>query len=273
MSKEPAMTDYFFDSRDEFARLQLQARVWEPSAEAMLDQIGIAPGSSCADLGCGAMGILGPLARRAGPSGRVVGIDRDETHLTAARAYVEQEGLTNVELQQQDVTATGLPRGAFDLVHTRFVFPHVASPPALFGEMMALAKPGAVIAIEEPDQRSWNFYPPCPHWPRLIRLVEDTFALRSDINFGRQTFAMLRQAGLTGVQVRAAVVALQNRHPYMGMITIGARAMRDRMIEAGLTTDAELETLLSAVEDCANDPERIQITFTVIQVWGRKPLS
>ena len=35
------MTDYFFDSRDEFARLQLQARVWEPSAEAMLDQIGL----------------------------------------------------------------------------------------------------------------------------------------------------------------------------------------------------------------------------------------
>ena len=44
----------------ELERLQLQARVWEPDAEVMLDQIGLQAGWRCLDLGCGAMGILGP---------------------------------------------------------------------------------------------------------------------------------------------------------------------------------------------------------------------
>lgn len=74
----------------------MQARVWEPAAERLLDDIGIAPGWRCLDLGCGSMGILGPLSRRVGPAGQVVGIDRDAQQLAAARAYVDQERLTNV---------------------------------------------------------------------------------------------------------------------------------------------------------------------------------
>ena len=71
----------------ELERLQLQARVWEPEAEAMLDRIGLAPGARCIDLACGAMGILRPLSRRVGPSGRVVGVDLDAKQLAGARAF------------------------------------------------------------------------------------------------------------------------------------------------------------------------------------------
>jgi hypothetical protein len=50
----------------ELERLRLQARVWEPETERWLDEIGIQQGWACADLGCGAMGIIGPLSRRVG---------------------------------------------------------------------------------------------------------------------------------------------------------------------------------------------------------------
>ena len=53
----------------ELERLRLQARVWEPTAEQLLDEIGITPGSRCLDLACGGVGILGSLSRRVGPSG------------------------------------------------------------------------------------------------------------------------------------------------------------------------------------------------------------
>src|SRR5262249_44564216 len=42
-------------------RLRLQARVWEAETEAWLDHMGPITGWRCLDLGCGAMGILGPL--------------------------------------------------------------------------------------------------------------------------------------------------------------------------------------------------------------------
>jgi ubiquinone/menaquinone biosynthesis C-methylase UbiE len=50
-------------SAAELERLGLQARVWDPEAGAMLDRIGLQPGWHCLDLGCGAMGIWGPLSR------------------------------------------------------------------------------------------------------------------------------------------------------------------------------------------------------------------
>ncbi len=120
----------------ELERLQLQARVWEPEAEVMLDQIGLQARWQCLDLGCGAMGILGPLSRRAGPTGRVVGVDLDVRQLAAARAFLQKAGLHNVEIMEQDAYHTGFPRQSFDLVHVRFVFAPVGRDEDLLDEMV-----------------------------------------------------------------------------------------------------------------------------------------
>src|SRR5215471_1365925 len=82
--------------------LQLQARVWEPDAEVLLDQIGIQPARWCLDLGCGAMGILSPLSRRVGARGKVVGVDQDGKLLGAAQALAAAKGWSNVALVQND---------------------------------------------------------------------------------------------------------------------------------------------------------------------------
>ena len=94
------------DSPSELERLALQARVWEPETEAWLDHIGPMTGWRCLDLGCGTLGIIGPLARRAGPSGRVVGLDVNAKLLAAARVFVTESGLGNIELMQADAYAT-----------------------------------------------------------------------------------------------------------------------------------------------------------------------
>lgn len=264
------MSDYILASPKEKARLQLQARVWEAESEAMLDRIGIQPGWSCVDLGCGAMGILGPLSRRVGAQGRVVGIDADTHLLTAAQGYIAEEGLANVELREGDIHHTGLPHASFDLVHERFVLPYVNVQDVLC-EMIALARPGGIIAVEEPDQYSWNYYPESPHWPRLKAIIEAAFALRGDINMGRRTYTLLREAGLEDVRVRAGVVALQNSHPYMRLPIMGVTAMRQHIIKAGIASDAELDDLLADVERMVSEPQTMAIMFTLVQVWGRKP--
>ncbi len=271
MSSTPLNQGYFLASDEELSRLQVQAHVWEPDAEIMLDRIGVGPGWSCVDMGCGGMGILGPMSRRVGVSGRVVGVDADQGLLESAAAYSEAEGLNNVQLQKDDVTAPDLPEETFDLVHSRFLLPHVERPSAALRTMVNLARPGGVIASQENDHSSWNFYPHCPEWAELLGLLEKTFALRGDINIGRRTFHMLKDCGLENVRIRTSVQALQDRHPYMRMPLIGARAMRERMIEAGLTTEREFERLVQAVEQAVNDPDRVQVTFTLVQVWGRKP--
>lgn len=266
------MSQYLLKSDEELARLQLQARVWEPEAEAMLDKIGVRRGWSAIDLGCGAMGILGPLKKRVGPNGRVVGVEADNELLQAAQQYGQAAEIGEVELINGDATNTGLPSATFDLVHTRFLFPHV-EPKVLLNEMMRLAKPRAIIAAQEPDHSSWNFYPPCEEWPELLKLLEKALAMRGDINIGRRMYTLFQEAGLNDVSVRAGVVALQNSHPYMKMPLVAAQAMKAPMVASGLVKEERLDQLIKAVAACAEDPARMQLTFTVVQVWGQKPLE
>ena len=262
--------DYILLSDVEKERLQLQARVWQPETERLLDAIGLQAGWTCLEMGCGAMGVLGPLSQRVGLNGRVTGLEMDAKLLAAAQQYIDDEGLTNVTLQQGDAHQSGLSPESFDLVHERFVFPHVADPSALLQEMIGLTKPGGLIILQEPDHSSWNLWPFSEKWPRLLHILESALALRGDINIGRRTFHLARQAGLADVQLRAGVVALQDAHPYMKMPMIAASAMRPHMLAAGLTSESELDDLLADFEQRTTAPETTMITFTTTQVWGWK---
>lgn len=265
--------NYLLLSDAEKARLQLQARVWAPEAEALFDAINVAKGWACLDVGCGAMGVLGPLRRRVGANGRVAGIEMDPDLLSAARQYVEDEQLSNIELFQGDANENNFSPESFDLVHERFVLPHVPQPEALLKEMMVLTKPGGYVVLQEPDHSSWNFWPPCSAWQPLLKILESALALRGDINIGRRTFQMATEAGLENVTIRAAVIALQHSHPYMKMPLVAAAAMRPHILSAGLAAEAELDELLQAVEAHTAVASTIMITFTVTQVWGQKPVS
>jgi ubiquinone/menaquinone biosynthesis C-methylase UbiE len=257
----------------EVERLQLQARVWEPEAEVMLDRIGLETGWKCVDLGCGAMGILGPLSQRVGPTGRIIGVDMDSKQLAAARAFIQEAGLQNVEIVEQDAYHTSLPREFFDLVHVRFVFAPVGREAQLLSEMLGLTRPGGVVAIQEPDTTCWNYFPQHWAWDRLKGAILAAFKQGGgDFNAGQRTYSMLRQAGLEQVQIRAAVMALHNGHPYMRLPIQFATSLRQRLLDGGLLTETELEEALSACEEIAKNPETFVMTFIVTQVWGHKPV-
>jgi trans-aconitate methyltransferase len=61
----------------EYERLRVQARVWEAATGRLLDQVGLGPGATCLDAGCGPGETMRLMAERVGPAGRVLGIDAD----------------------------------------------------------------------------------------------------------------------------------------------------------------------------------------------------
>jgi trans-aconitate methyltransferase len=132
----------------EHRRLLLEAIGWGFQEVSLLDGIGLQPGWTCLDLGCGPAGVLVPLSRRVGPAGFVVGVDVDARHLAAARALVQHAQLTNVEILKRDIYDTGLPRAAFDFVHARLANASPERHEDLLTELLALARPGAVVALQ-----------------------------------------------------------------------------------------------------------------------------
>ena len=114
--------DYLLaNQRSELERLRLQSRVWEPTGRQLLSKVDGGSGGRALDVGCGALGWLRILSEWVGPSGQIVGTDIDEGLLDAASAFLESEGISNVELVVDDLFETKLEPRSFDLVHARYV--------------------------------------------------------------------------------------------------------------------------------------------------------
>lgn len=264
--------DYLLGSETEVSRLQVQAQVWEPATETMLDRIAVPPGWRCVDLACGPLGVLAPLRNRAGADGIVIGVDMDGHQLDAARAALAAAGIEGVELLEGDAYDTGLPRESFDLVHARFILAPVGRDDDLIREMLGLARPSGIVALQEPEISSWNYEPRIPEFDQLKQAFVAAFERGGgDFNAGLRLHRLLRDAGLRDVETTAAVVPLRDRHPYLRLATQFAISLRKRILEGGLMTEAELDRAAQACAALADDPRTFMLSFTVVQAWGRKP--
>src|SRR5215207_11357692 len=99
----------------ELERLRLQSLVWEPTGRQLLSKVDGGCGGRALDVGCGALGWLRILSEWVGSSGQIVGADIDESMLNAARSFLQQEEISNVELLVDDLFDTKLESQSFDL--------------------------------------------------------------------------------------------------------------------------------------------------------------
>ena len=90
-------------TRTEEQRLIRQAIDHETRTRLLLDRLGLQPGWSVIDIGCGPLGILHLLSERVGPRGCVVGLEREPRFAATARAEIARRGLTNVTVVEGDV--------------------------------------------------------------------------------------------------------------------------------------------------------------------------
>lgn len=219
------------------------------------------------------LGILHVLAERVGPGGRVVGIDRQARMVDAARRLAEQHPLA-VELIQADATATGLPDDTFDLVHARTLLLNVENPADVVEEMARIAKPGAVVAVQEPDAAAWLCDPPHSAFDTLRAAVVDAYRRTGkDFNIGRRTHQLLRDAGLRDVNVRPTARATTAGEYYQTFLPAIASLVGDVIVDSGALTADELASHLSALRSHLDRPGTITCQPVIWQAWGKTATS
>jgi ubiquinone/menaquinone biosynthesis C-methylase UbiE len=259
-------------SLGESARLQRQAKELAADSAALLDRVGLLPGQSAIDLGCGPRGILDMLAERVAPAGRVVGLDSDPAHTVMASEFAAARGLSGVAVITADARNTGLPSGCFDLVHARTLLVNLAAPADAAAEMMRLARPGGWVASMEPDTEHALCYPAHPAFDRLRDIF--TVAFRrdgADPWIGRRVPGLFRQAGLEQVEVEARVQMYPHGNSRRTIRLDLVQSMRPQVLEMGLATPAELDELDTAARAHLDDPYTVVMSGLFFLTWGRKP--
>ena len=260
------------DSTAEVEHLTNQAEVYAEEATNLLDRVGLAPGSSAIDVGCGVLGILRLLRERVGPSGRVVGLERESRILDAARQAAAQHSLP-VEFVQGDATSLDLPSDSFDFVHERTVLLNVHDPATVIAEMVRITRPGRVVALQEPDSSGWVCDPPHPAWdPLLAELLAAYRRNGKNFNSGRRIARRLRDAGLTDVRVQVAARATQAGEYYQTFLLTLTSLVRDQIITGGRLTAAEFDRQVASLRAHLDQPGTLTSNPTMWQAWGTKPL-
>ena len=115
--------------------------------EQIMDALGVAEGSTVADIGAGAGWFTIQLARRVGPNGTVYAQDVQRQMLEAIRRRVAREGLQNVQTRLGAGSAPNLPQRTFDAILVVDVYDAVDEPVPLLRNLTAALKPGGRIGI------------------------------------------------------------------------------------------------------------------------------
>ena len=260
--------NYPIETRDgEVERLHIQGETMAPETERMLDLIGVSQGWSCLDFGCGPRGITDVLSRRVGATGRVVGLDMNAAFLEYARANAAD----NAEFVLGDAYSPELAQGSFDLVHMRFVAGTSGKPERLLQEAIKLARPGGIVALQEPDGSTLNCYPPSKAWDRLKDAVIGAFSgVGSDVLLARRLFQVAREAGLKDVEFRSYTLGVRSTHPMVDYLPSTAESLRGTITRLGLLDESEFGSLLAECREHLRQPDTAFTLFAVAQVWGRK---
>jgi trans-aconitate methyltransferase len=256
----------------ESARLRRQSDELRPQTAELLDRIGLAPGQSAIDLGCGPSGILDLLSVAVFPGGRVTGLDADPAHAAMARQYATEHGLANVEVVTADARHTGLPSDSFDLVHARTVLVTIPEPEEVLAEMVRLARPGGWVASQEPDIENAFCYPPLPAWDRLREIFRASFGRSgADLLIGRRLPELYQQAGLADIEVVVHAPVYPAAHSRRTILPDLVRSLRPMILDLGLSDERELSELDRAVREHLADPRTLALAHLLVVTWGRKP--
>jgi SAM-dependent methyltransferase len=252
------------ETEQRFASLEF---CYDPVTIRQLEEIGVATGWRCLEVGGGGGSIARWLADRTGPSGGVVVTDINPRWLGADRP--------NIEMRRHDIVADELEPGAFDIAHERLVLIHLPERRHALERMIGALKPGGWLLLEDFDLSWLPLTPDCDLADtRLFTKVIDAFEqiLKEagvELDFGRRLCSLMREHGLTDVQVEAHARICPGGSPGCRLHRANIEQLHDRIADVGQITDAEIERFYALIED----PSFSVNACLLVSARGRRPAS
>lgn len=262
MSEADAARPYLYDQgwSDERRRLAALAGIYDPGTFRLLEQVGVAPGWACLEVGAGEGSVARRLADLTGPTGRVLAVDLDPRHMAGETAY---------EVRAHDILDGPPESGAFELAHARAVIEWIPDRAAAIANMVAALKPGGVLLLEDVDIAGAKLgFPENGLRDAAVTAVGRLAAAGgADLYFGRELRKQLADAGLVGIESDVRTVLQRGGEPTTDFQRLTLEQLAPVLVAQGLLTEAEVS---QSIADLA-DPQIYGYPPLMVAAWGRKP--
>lgn len=261
------MTEYVLGSDpEEIARLDRQAGSIAGASEGLLRRAGIGTGMRVLDLGTG----LGHVARQAlelvGPSGAVVGVDREAPLLAVAEQRRTTDNLRFVEADVRTVTFDE----PFDAIVCRLLLFHLPDAVAVLRHHQGNLRPGGTIVVIDFDMGASRSEPEVPLARQAIGWVEAAFrAAGAEPRIGARLVPMLREAGFADAQSLGLQAYFAPDDPAATAQLSGVvQALSRAILAGGIATEAELDAFPARLRDAIAETDAVVLPPTVVGAWG-----
>ncbi len=270
MTMNSSTSHYALGSTDaEHERLIRQARWLAPHTERLFREAGIGAGQRVLDLGSGVGDVSLLAVQLVGPTGEVLGVERDPRALARARARAVEAGLRNVSFTQSDVSQVPSHK-PFDAAVGRYILMFLPDPISVLRALSRLVRPGGVLAFQEPDwgsflEHSRRF----PLWSAGASLMVETFRRSgTNTNMGPELCHTFREAGLPAPSTRTDTLLGAD-----GWMPDVLQSLRPQMQQLNLSTEplGDFDTLSQRLEaEVAATNSRTPLPG-LVSAWSRKP--
>jgi len=190
------------------------------------------------------------LAERAGPSGRVVGIDTDASLGTMALETLHYAGHRQCSFHALDLTGgEPIPGEPFDLVYARLLLFHLPQRAAVLARLWDAVAPGGHLLVQDYDIRGITVLPALASVGELGRVLTGVFnAVGADVHTGARLPQLFAQAGIghpDGVDVAGRIEPLATGRAFLERTF---RSVLPVALAYGITTSAGATELLATID-------------------------
>lgn len=170
-------------------------------------------GNTVLELGCGVGAQTVTLARNS-PDAAIVAIDISGDSLARAQAFIDRQGLSNVQFRLADVFDLPYEEEYFDDVFVCHVLEHLPQPAEALTRLRTVLKTGGSITVIEGDHGSCTFRPESKEARQVWHCLIDVQArLGGNALIGRELFPLLSKVGFDVVHVSPRMVYIDHSNP------------------------------------------------------------
>jgi ubiquinone/menaquinone biosynthesis C-methylase UbiE len=269
-------TAYVLGSSDrERRRLMKQGELLRELLADAFRSAGIGPGMRVLDIGSGAGDVAMLAAELVGPTGSVVGLDRDSASVAWATKRVSEAGIANIHFQTAEFNEF-TDSQPFDALVGRFILLYLPDPAATLRHLAQVLRSGAAIAFFEPDFTvPSRVFPEMPEFERYGAWIAEALSRSgARIDMGMRLYATYRDAGFVGTETAVSHLSgcgiTREMAEYM---TETLRSVLPKLEQYGIATreEVQIDTLADRAMAAgrAADPQWVSTRY--IAAWAKKP--